>query len=83
MYKGGESANDSYRPISLLPVLSKILEQNIETQVRKHLEINNIFFALQNEFRQKYSTETALGELVGYLAETFDKSTKPLPSLLP
>ena len=45
-------------------------------QVRKHLETNDIFFAKQHEFRQKYSTETALGKLVGNLVEIFDQKHK-------
>ena len=47
-------------------------------QVRKDLETNNIFFAKQYEFRQKHSTETALGKLVGNLAEIFDKKHKAI-----
>ena len=34
-------------------------------QVGKHLETTNIIFAHQHGFRQKHSTGTALGELVG------------------
>ena len=45
-------------------------------QARKHLETNNIFLAKQYGFRQKHSTETALGDLVGNLAETFNKKHK-------
>ena len=73
-HKGGESVNDNYRPISLLPVLSGILEKIVDVQFQQHLETNNIFFAKQHGFRQKYSTETALSKLAGiqlkYLIKT-------------
>ena len=62
----------------MLPVLSKILEKIVNMQVRKDLEINNIFLAKQHGFRQKHSTETALNELVWNLAEAFDKKYKTI-----
>ena len=69
LHKGGESVNNNYRPISFLPVLSKILEKIVNMQVMKHLETSNIFLAKQHGFRQKHSTETALCELVWNLVE--------------
>ena len=75
VHKGGESVNDNYRPISFLLVPSKILEKTVDMQIRKHLETNNIFFAMQHGFKQKHSTEIALGKLVGNLYEMFGKKT--------
>ena len=69
---------DPFPCCQLCPNSRKILNM----QVGKHLETNDIFLAKQHGLRQKHSTETALSELVGHLAETFDKSIKPLQSLL-
>ena len=44
----------------------------------KQLETNDIFLAKQHGFRQAYSTETALSELVGNLVEAFDKKNKAI-----
>ena len=41
LHKGGNPVDANYRPISLLPFLSKILEIVVDMQVRKHLETNN------------------------------------------
>ena len=79
MHKEGESVNDNYGTISLLPVLYKILEIILDMQVRKPLEINNIFFAkMKHGFRQKHSIETVFGELVGNLFEIFNKKHKTI-----
>ena len=78
----GESVSDNYTPISFLLVLSKILEKNIEMHVRKHVETNNIFYVKKHGFRNKYSTDTALGELVGNLVEIFDKKHKAITVLM-
>ena len=82
VHKGRESVNDNYRPISLLPVLTRILENIVNVKVRKHLETNNIFLGKQHGFRQQHSTETALSESVGNLAEAFDKKHKAIAALL-
>ena len=61
VYKSGdvdEVAN--YRPISLLSVLSKILEKIVASQLTEYLELNNLLSESQHGFRPKLSTETAL-----------------------
>ena len=50
----------TYRPISLLPAFSKILERIIYNRLYKHLLQNNILAKEQFGFRPLYSTEMAL-----------------------
>ncbi len=50
----------NYRPISLLPVISKILEKVVASQLTQHLETNNLFSSTQHGFRSALSTDTAL-----------------------
>ena len=60
-YKSGDVDNvTNYRPISLLPVLSKILEKIVANQLTEYLETNNLLSETQHGFRPKLSTETAL-----------------------
>ncbi len=51
---------DSYRPISLLPVISKTLERVVFNQVSLFLSQNNKLDANQSGFRSGHSTETVL-----------------------
>ena len=61
LFKGGDEDDISnYRPISLLPVLSKILERIIADQLMIYLESNKLLSNTQHGFRPKLSTETAL-----------------------
>lgn len=61
IYKSGDPHSISnYRPISILPVMSKILEKWIAEQIRDHL--TNTPFSLhplQFGFRPNHSTESA------------------------
>ena len=50
---------DNYRPISILPVLSKILEGAVHRQLYHHLQQHNILSAYQCGFRKCHSTEFA------------------------
>lgn len=51
------------RPISILPVLSKILERVVCTQLTKYLEDENILPDIQSGFRRGFGTATALANV--------------------
>ena len=51
---------DSYRPISILPTLSKILEKMVHKQLKKHLEFNGFLSEHQFVFRPNRSTKLAV-----------------------
>uniref|UniRef100_A0A4W3JD78 Reverse transcriptase domain-containing protein n=1 Tax=Callorhinchus milii TaxID=7868 RepID=A0A4W3JD78_CALMI len=50
----------SYRPISNLPFLSKVLERVVASQLRSFLSNHSLFEPLQSGFCAAHSTETAL-----------------------
>ena len=49
----------NYRPISVLPVLSKIMEKAVYTQLIEYLETNKLLTNFQFGYRAKRSTESA------------------------
>ena len=58
--KNGNKENvANYRPISVLPSFSKILEKIIYVRLVNHLETNNILATEQFGFRTSSSTEQA------------------------
>ena len=60
VYKDGEKSKyTNYRPISVLPTISKILERCVYSQLMHHLESNNLLSTQQFGFRKRRSTETA------------------------
>ena len=50
----------NYRPVSILPIISKILERAVYVQMETHLKDNNILYEFQSGFRTSYSTDTCL-----------------------
>nr|CAI5854689.1 unnamed protein product [Callosobruchus analis] len=63
-----ESLND-YRPISILPVLSKILERIVYKQIVKHINRHSILPSTQSGFRSGHSTTSTLADVCDdYLA---------------
>ena len=61
VFKSGDPENvNNYRPISLLPIISKILEKIVANQLMDFLESNHLLADEQHGFRANLSTETAL-----------------------
>ena len=61
-YKGKGDQNDlsSYRPISNLSYLSKLIETTIEKQLWAHLKDVNVIPGNQSAYRENHSTETTM-----------------------
>lgn len=60
IHKSGDKLQVSnYRPISILPSISKVLEKVVAEQLTEHLDAMEALHPLQFGFRKKYSTETA------------------------
>ena len=57
-----KNLND-YRPISLLSVLSKLLERHVHKHLVIYLETRDLFHPIQSGFRRKHSCNTALARL--------------------
>lgn len=61
IHKSGDAdLPNNYCPISLLPILSKILEKIITSQLTEYLDSNSILSNTQHGFRGSLSTQTAL-----------------------
>ena len=62
----------SYRPISLLSAIMKLIERVIEKRLRKHLEDNDFFRKYQSGFRKSKSTNDHLFRLSQTIMESFN-----------
>ena len=51
---------DNYRPISILPAISKILEREVYDQLSAYLENNNLITSSQFGFSRRYNAELAV-----------------------
>ena len=58
--KGDATKKENYRPVSCLPVASKVLEKIVCDQITRFMEIHNLLPENQHGFRSKRSTMTAL-----------------------
>ena len=72
----------NYGPISLLPILSKILEKIVAMQLMAFLEANRLLSDAQHGFRPHLSTETALLKVNEHLYNDIDKQMLSLIILL-
>ena len=63
----------SYRPVSNLSFLSKIIELSVLSQLKEHLDITQAIPVNQSAYRKNFSTETALCSIVNDLLFDLDK----------
>lgn len=73
IFKGGDSQTiNNYRPISILPFMSKILEKLIHCRLVKHLEKNDIIHENQFGFQKNKSTYMPLLLLQDNITRVFE-----------
>ena len=73
LFKSGDTNDfNNYRPISLLPILSKILEKIVASQLSHYLETNKLLSNTQHGFRPRLSTETALTVVTDKIYDNMD-----------
>ena len=83
LYKKGDSTQlGNYRPISLLPSISKVFEKVVYNQLSTYLSTNQLLYGSQHGFRKQHSTETATLELVDTLLQTLDSGKLPISIFL-
>ena len=71
--KGGDSTNaGNYRPISVLPLFSKIFEKVVNKQLYIYFEQNNILYDHQYDFRKHKSTVQALLNHMQFMYDSID-----------
>ena len=69
---------NNYRPISLLPLFSKIFEKIVQKQLYNYLNDKNLLYDSQHGFRENYSTESAVIELTDYIKLHVDNQHIPI-----
>ena len=73
LHKNGDTeAVSNYRPISLLPIFSKVIEKIISNQLTSFLETNKLLTNTQHSFRPKLSTITALTSITDKIYHNMD-----------
>ena len=55
----GALSTTNYRPVSVLPLVSKLIERVVFNQLYGYLNDNNLLTESQSGFRPMFSTETA------------------------
>ena len=63
---------ENYRPISILPVVSKAFEKEVFRQVYRYLSESSLLSKFQSGFRPKHSTVTALIQMCDEWLENMD-----------
>ncbi|XP_065677429.1 uncharacterized protein LOC136092804 [Hydra vulgaris] len=79
IFKSGDIFNpENYRPISILPCFSKILEGIMYKRILTFLNINNILYNKQFGFQPGYSTDHAIISKYTFFHRLHDKENIPL-----
>ena len=76
--KGDHGLLTNYRPISLLPTISKVFERVIYDQMYLYFNNNNLLADEQFGFRKNYSTEYAAIKLVDHISNEMESGKTPV-----
>ena len=70
--KGNPEVPSNYRPVSLLPIFSKIFEKLMYRRLFRFLEVHNVLYSLQFGFQENHSIDHALVSLTEAIRNTLD-----------
>ena len=70
---GPKSDPTNYRPISTLPVISKLIERHISVHLRQFFVSHKLIISTQSGFRPHHSTEFILVNMTDDWLEAMDK----------
>ena len=70
--KGNPEIPSNYRPISLLPIFSKIFEKLMYRRLYRFLEIHKVLYSLQFGFQENHSIDHALVSFTEAVRNTLD-----------
>ncbi|CAH2097142.1 unnamed protein product [Euphydryas editha] len=74
VYKAGSKTDPgNYRPISVLPVLSKIFERVIYNRLEQYLSSQNFIYERQYGFRPRSNTLSAMTDTITKIKQNIDK----------
>ena len=76
--KDDKSLMNNYRPISVLPALSKVFEKVMHRQITDYFNTNNLFSPQQYGFRSNLSTEIATLNLMDRNIEKMNLTFTPV-----
>ena len=76
--KGDTHLFNNYRPISILPSVSKVFERVVHDQIHKHFQESKLYYNSQYGFRTKHSTELATLELLDRIIKSLDNYESPI-----
>ena len=74
--KGDRHSANNYRPVSILPAVSKIFERATYVRLMNFLNAHNILSNEQFGFRPSKSTEKAIFHTLSYVIERIDQNDK-------
>lgn len=78
---GDKSLPKNYRPVSVVPIFSKIFESLMHEQLSTYFNSNSLLSASQYGFREGRSTTSAVLEIVNSTIDSFEKKEKVALSL--
>ena len=76
--KGNEQLFDNYRPISTLPIFSKLYEKIIYRRIYSYLITKNILYDKQFGFLKNHSTSHAINYSIKYIADNLEQKKTTL-----
>ena len=71
--KNSKTDPGNYRPVSVLSIISKILERVVYNQVDSYLQSHKLLYEFQSGFRSAFSTDTCLIHLTDHIRSESDR----------